>query len=100
MVGVQHAKGASENTKEMVIDMVQMSHEGERRSDEGNENLRAPFASPPSGRGPTYLDGYSVLFVSIHSNAFSIYKFLVEDTNFLQYLKVLSESVDRDNQNT
>jgi hypothetical protein len=31
MVGVQHAKGASEKTKEMMIDMVQMSREGERR---------------------------------------------------------------------
>jgi hypothetical protein len=31
MVGVQHVKGASEKTKEMMIDTVQMSHEGERR---------------------------------------------------------------------
>jgi hypothetical protein len=31
MAGVQHAKGTSEKTKEMVIDIVQMSHEGERR---------------------------------------------------------------------
>jgi hypothetical protein len=31
MVGVQHAKGASEKTKEMMVDMVQMSHKGERR---------------------------------------------------------------------
>jgi hypothetical protein len=31
MVGVQHAKGASEKTKEMMIDMVQMTHESERR---------------------------------------------------------------------
>jgi hypothetical protein len=31
VVGVQHAKGASDKTKEMMIDMVQMSHEGERR---------------------------------------------------------------------
>jgi hypothetical protein len=31
MVGVQHAKGASEKIKELVIDMVQMSHEGKRR---------------------------------------------------------------------
>jgi hypothetical protein len=46
MVGVQHAKRASEKTKEMVIDMVQMSHEGERRLDEGKKNFRAPFASP------------------------------------------------------
>jgi hypothetical protein len=31
MVGVQHAKGASEKTKEMMVDMVQMTHESERR---------------------------------------------------------------------
>jgi hypothetical protein len=31
MVGVQHAKGASEKTKEMMMDMVQMTHESERR---------------------------------------------------------------------
>jgi hypothetical protein len=29
MVGVQHAKGASERTKVMIIDMVKMTHEGE-----------------------------------------------------------------------
>jgi hypothetical protein len=31
MVDVQHAKGTSETTKEMMIDMVQMTHESERR---------------------------------------------------------------------
>jgi hypothetical protein len=31
MVGVQHAKGASEKTKEMMTDVVQMTHESERR---------------------------------------------------------------------
>jgi hypothetical protein len=31
MVGIEHAKEASEKTKEMMIDMVQMSHESERR---------------------------------------------------------------------
>jgi hypothetical protein len=31
MVGVQHAKGSSEKTKEMMVDMVQMTHESERR---------------------------------------------------------------------
>jgi hypothetical protein len=31
MVGVQHAKEASEKTKEMMVDMVQMTHESERR---------------------------------------------------------------------
>jgi hypothetical protein len=30
MVGVQHAKGASQKTKEMMVDMVQMTHESER----------------------------------------------------------------------
>jgi hypothetical protein len=30
MVGVQHAKGASGKTKEIMIDMVQMTHESER----------------------------------------------------------------------
>jgi hypothetical protein len=30
MVGVQHAKGASEKTKEMMVDMVQMTHESEK----------------------------------------------------------------------
>jgi hypothetical protein len=31
MVGVQHAKGASEKTKEMIIDMVLMKYVSERR---------------------------------------------------------------------
>jgi hypothetical protein len=33
MVGVQHAKGGGggEKTKEMMIDMVQMTHESEKR---------------------------------------------------------------------
>jgi hypothetical protein len=31
MVGLQHAKGTSEKTKEMIIDMVQMIHGSERR---------------------------------------------------------------------
>jgi hypothetical protein len=31
MVGVQHAKGASEKAKAMMIDMVKMMHESERR---------------------------------------------------------------------
>jgi hypothetical protein len=31
MVGVQHAKGASEKTIVMIIDMLQMKYESERR---------------------------------------------------------------------
>jgi hypothetical protein len=31
MEGVQHAKGASEKIKEMIIEMVKMTHECERR---------------------------------------------------------------------
>jgi hypothetical protein len=56
MVGVQHVKGASEKTKEMMIDMVQMTHESEKiRRRKGK--LESPLCIPPSGRGPTYLDG-------------------------------------------
>jgi hypothetical protein len=30
MVGVQHAKGASEKTEEMIVDVVYMKYESER----------------------------------------------------------------------
>jgi hypothetical protein len=56
VIGIQHAKGASSEEERDEDRGNEMIDESGRVLADGEENMRAPFASPQSGRGPNYLD--------------------------------------------